>query len=397
MGADEFAASMDRLGPWDGARRVAVAVSGGPDSLALAILTQGWGDPVAFIVDHGLRAASATEAETTRAALVARGMSATVLRLTDLHPGPGVAARARVARYAALSAACRHAGLVDLLLGHHAGDQAETVLMRLRRGSGPDGLAGMAALVETDDIRLLRPLLGVDPARLREVVSAAGLTPVEDPTNTDLRATRARLRQEIGADRAALLAMAADAGQARARSEAATARELAARAQLHPDGFAVLSPGALRPQSLAALLRSLSGRRFPVGNVARLAAHPAALTIAGVRMQDAGRRGPGWLLTREAAALAAPVAAQPGVVWDHRFRVAASAAGSMVGALGDTASAFRAVSALPFAVLRTLPAFRYKSALSDVPFLNYHARTASEEAGVLRHAGLPAAGAPFLP
>ncbi len=86
--AAEFAAAMARLGPWDAARRVAVAVSGGADSLALAVLAQRWGDPVALIVDHGLRPGSAAEAEAARAALAARGMPARILRSTGCDPAP---------------------------------------------------------------------------------------------------------------------------------------------------------------------------------------------------------------------------------------------------------------------------------------------------------------------
>ena len=385
---------MQLLGPWDAARRVAVAVSGGADSLALAILTQGWGDPVAFVVDHGLRAASAAEAAWTQGVLQDRGIPATILRL---GPFPHSAAGARVARYAALSAACRAAGLVDLLLGHHAGDQAETVLMRQRRGSGPDGLAGMAAVVETDDVRLLRPLLRFEPARLRAVVAAAGLVPVEDPTNTDLRTTRARLRQEIGTERAALLALGTAAGAARAQSEAEAAHELAARVQIHPEGFALLSPGPVRAETLAALLRSLSGRRFPVSDVAALAACPRAATVAGVQLQPAGRLGPGWLMVREPAAMQPAAPACLGRVWDGRYRVAAAAGEGKIGALGQAAAALRHRSRLPFAVLRALPAFWHNSVLSDVPFLDYDGCQAPGIKGVIRHAGLPAAGASFLP
>ncbi len=384
---------MDRLGPWDACRRVAVAVSGGADSLALALLAKAWGDPAAFVVDHGLRAESAAEAEWTRDVLTARGIPATILRLRNLAPG---AARARAARYAALSAACRAAGLVDLLLGHHAGDQAETVLMRQRRGSGPDGLAGMAALVETDDIRLVRPLLGIEPSRLRTLVAAAGLVPVEDPTNSDLRTTRARLRQEIGTDRADLLAVAAAAGQARARSEAAIATELAARVQIYPEGFAVLSQGPVGARAFAALLRSVAGRRFPVGHVAALAACPRAATVAGVQLLPAGRLGPGWLLVREAAAMEAAIAARPGGVWDGRYRVAEAQCGSKIGPLGSLAGTLRDVSRLPFSVLRTLPAFWCNSALSAVPHLDYDKAVAPEIRDVIRHAGLPVSGAPFL-
>ena len=387
--AAAFAAAMDRLGPWDAARRVAVAVSGGADSLALAVLAQGWGDPACLIVDHGLRAESAEEAEAARAALAGRGLSARVLRLDGLPPGPGLAARARAARYAALSAACRAAGLVDLLLGHHAGDQAETVLMRRRRGSGPAGLAGMAALVETDDLRLLRPLLAVHPARLRAVVAAAGLRPAEDPSNTDMRLTRPRLRREIGEERAELLAAAATAGAVRAAAERRVAAELAERASLHPEGYAVLTPGALREDALAALLRSVSGRRLPVAGAAALAARLRPATLAGVRITPAGRLGPGWLLAREAAAMAAAIPARPGQVWDGRFRVVRAPAGAWLGSLG----AGRRERDLPAAVLRTLPALRQGGRLCCVPQLGYESATGEKPSVV--SAAVPAAGAPF--
>jgi tRNA(Ile)-lysidine synthase len=383
---------MARLGPWDAARRVAVAVSGGADSLALAILAQGWGDPVAWIVDHGLRPGSAAEAEATRATLAARRMPARVLRLHGLTPGPGVAARARAARYAAMTAACREAGLVDLLVGHHAGDQAETVLMRQRRGSGPIGLAGMAALVETDDIRLLRPLLGYAPGRLRAVVDGAGLVPVEDPTNHDPHFTRARLRREIGEDRAALLATAAENGATRTVAEARIAAEMAARVSLHPEGFAVLSPGPVGGNTLAAVLRSVSGRRWPVSGGGELARAPRAATLAGVRIMPAGRLGQGWLLVREAAAMSPPVAAHRGAVWDGRFRVLSDVTGAVIGGSGPDAARPRGGKALPRAVLDSMPTFRCDPTLSEVLHLNYHAL----HAGRVSAACLPAAGAPFL-
>ncbi len=273
----EFAAAMDRLGPWDPARRVAVAVSGGPDSLALALLARQWGDAVAFVVDHGLRAESAAEATAAQAILMAQGIAASILPLQGLQSGPSIAERARAARYAALSAACRAAGLVDLLLGHHAGDQAETVLLRRRSGSGPGGLAGMAAVTERTDVRLLRPLLRFAPGRLAAVVAAAGLTAATDPTNTDLRTTRARLRREIADDRGPLLAEARARGAARAERDAGLARELAERVQFSPAGFALVSPGPMAPDALAAVLRTVSGRHYPVS-----AKSVAALVMPGL-------------------------------------------------------------------------------------------------------------------
>ena len=385
---------MDRLGPWDAARRVAVAVSGGADSLALAVLAQGWGDPVAFIVNHGLREGSALEAEGARAALQARSIPAQVLTLRGLAQGSGLAARARAARYAALAGACHAAGLVDLLLGHHAGDQAETVLMRQRRDSGPAGLAGMAALVETDDVRLLRPLLFALPAELRAVVSEAGLVPAEDPTNADLRFTRAQLRCEIGSDRAVLLAEAAQAGTARAAAETAMAAELAQRVAIFPEGYAVLSPGPVGKAALGAVLRSLAGRRYPV-NAGLFAALPRAGTLAGVRVQPAGRAGYGWLLTREIAAIDPSVPAAPGAMWDGRFRVEQCPNGADIGALGTSASGFRSATGLPSAVLQALPAFGYNGVLFAVPHLSYNRDAMEVGRPRLQSACMPVAGAPF--
>ena len=106
--AEEFSALMAPLGA---GRRVAVAVSGGADSMALALLTAGWGEALALIVDHGVRAESAAEAALVARRLAERGITARVLTVRDLAPGPGIAARARAARYAALSDALRRAGI----------------------------------------------------------------------------------------------------------------------------------------------------------------------------------------------------------------------------------------------------------------------------------------------
>src|SRR6202034_809792 len=105
------------------------------------------------------------------------------------------AERARIMRYEFLAHACREAGILHLLIGHHAADQVETLAMRVLRRSQTHGLAGMPALRETAGLRLLRPLLGIDPARLRHFLLARGIDWVEDPSNRDMRALRPRVRQ----------------------------------------------------------------------------------------------------------------------------------------------------------------------------------------------------------
>lgn len=386
---------MTPLGPWDGARRVAVAVSGGADSLALALLAAGWGDPLALVVDHGLRPHAAAEAEQTRAALQARSIPVRVLRLAGLTPGPGLQARARQARYAALEGAAAEAGLVDLLLGHHAGDQAETVLMRQRRGSGTAGLAGMASLREGMAVRRVRPLLTVAPLRLRATLRAAGQGWVEDPSNADPAYARTVLRAEIGGKAEALLAEAGLHAARRAAADVEVATILAERASLFPEGHALLTPGPIDPAALGRLLQAVSGRPYaPAPDaVAALASAPRAATLGGVELRPAGRLGAGWLLVREAAAMAHPVPLRPGAVWDGRFAVSGTPPpGATLGALGADAATFRGCG-LPSAVLRTLPAVRRGGALSAAPFTPFDGQ---EPETILRYCAGPACGAPFV-
>jgi tRNA(Ile)-lysidine synthase len=198
-----FARLMAPFEPFEQAPTVAAAVSGGRDSLALALLAHDWaaargGRIVALIVDHGLRAASAAEADSTRTLLEHHGCEASILRWSGAKPRTGLQEAARVARYRLLREECRRRGILHLLLAHQADDQAETVIMRAARDSGPDGLAGMAALVEHAEVRLLRPLLGVPRAQLTATLEARGVAWLDDPSNSDPRFERARLRAEVG-------------------------------------------------------------------------------------------------------------------------------------------------------------------------------------------------------
>ncbi len=185
---------MAPLGPFGPAPRLAAGVSGGPHSLALALLAERWarrrgGDVLALVVDHGLRSGSAAEAAHVRGQLAGRGIAARVLAL-GLPAGPSMQERARAARLAALCTAAAAAGRPWLMLGHHRGDQAETMLFRALRGSGPAGLAAMAPARDAGAALLLRPLLGVAPAALEAVLAEAGLAPVRDPSNLDPRFAR---------------------------------------------------------------------------------------------------------------------------------------------------------------------------------------------------------------
>ncbi|MFN2496263.1 MAG: tRNA lysidine(34) synthetase TilS [Pseudonocardiaceae bacterium] len=175
---------------------VAVACSGGADSVALSAATAHYAERFGLavhglVVDHGLQPGSARVART--AAETLRGLGVTVVRVLDVTvTGPGgPEAAARRARYAALRAASPQGAVV--LLGHTLDDQAETVLLGLGRGSGPRSVAGMREL----DLPWGRPLLDVRRATTAAACAALNLTPWADPHNTDPRFRRVRLRTEV--------------------------------------------------------------------------------------------------------------------------------------------------------------------------------------------------------
>lgn len=198
-----FAADLAGLWPEDAreGRPLGLAVSGGADSLALLLLahTALPGRIAVASVDHGLRPEAAGEVALVRRIAQERGIPFTPLKV-DVAPG-NLQAEARSARYAALARWAGEAGLGAVATAHHADDQAETLLMRLNRGSGLAGLAGVrpATRIEGADVTLLRPLLGWRKAELAAVVAAAGIVAVEDPSNTNPAFDRARMRAQLAA------------------------------------------------------------------------------------------------------------------------------------------------------------------------------------------------------
>jgi len=398
--SEEFDDLMARVGPFEPRPELAVAVSGGADSMALAILAERWvrdrrGRLRALIVDHGLRVESAAEAHTVARWLEARAIDATILVWPGDKPRTGIQARARAARYGLMVEWCRDHGVLHLLLAHHQGDQAETVLIRRARGSGADGLGAMASIVELADLHLLRPLLGVPKARLAATLEAAGQPHVDDPSNRDPLHTRVRVRallpalEELGLGADVLAGSAGDAGGERVRREQATARLLARAVMAYPGGYLAVDVAALAAASPALARRVVVRCLLAVGGghhpprrerldrlheaiaAGAAARRFAARTIGGCRVQlwpGGARAGARLLICREAGAMAPDVPIRPGetVTWDGRFRLRLSAAAPAgiyrVGALG-MAGWRRLVAdrsglrrhAIPAAVRPTLP------------------------------------------
>lgn len=199
---ERFRADLDPLVA--GGSRIGIGVSGGADSLALLLLAAAArpGQVEAATIDHALRPGSRNEAEMVNRICAERGVPHSILsaRWAEL-PETAIQERARKQRYRLLGYWAEERELAALMTAHHADDQAETMLMRLARGSGVRGLAGMRSrgIAPGSHVTLIRPLLSWRHAELEAICTEAGLTPVADPSNHDERFERVRVRKSLGA------------------------------------------------------------------------------------------------------------------------------------------------------------------------------------------------------
>ena len=405
----EFAASLGTLARFEASPFLAVAVSGGPDSLALAILAdwwarERWGEICALTVDHGLRPGSGDEARRVGAWLSARGIRHEALAWTGKKPVNGVQEVARVARYRLLVDWCRDHHCLHLLTGHHRDDQIETHLIRRRAHSGVNGLAGMSAVRELADCRVLRPLLGVAKDRLSAFLEAVGQPFITDPSNLDPAFERSRYRDRDGAnahriDKAALMTEIRECAAMRQARERAGNAHLSRAVRIHPAGFALLDPDALAAASeieaeglLSALVATIGGGLYPARRerISRLrefldGANKHGHTLAGCRFIR-------WrnhvLVARELARTPLPTRLSPGeaMIWDRRFKVVTpkTASGPLfVGYLGLSGvielnrlvPQLRRLS-IPRLLFPILPAVWDENGVLSVPHLRYRRNAA---------------------
>lgn len=323
-----------------------LAVSGGGDSIALMHVAAEWAQGrriMVATVDHGLRDGSAAEAEEVARAARALGLShAVLLWRRDTQVG-NLMAQARDARLRLLSGWARRNDLPAVALGHTADDLAETLLMRLARGSGVDGLSAMAEWRDAFDMRWLRPMLGAGRAELRDWLTARDITWVDDPTNDNADFDRIRARQAIAA-----LGLEVS-GLARSAAHIADARDaladyaalLSADTQVDrgslilPRGPLRDAPPEIRRRILVAACRWVTGADYPPRRATLVHALDAMLAQGRVTLDGAmiSPTGGGLRVTREAAAAlrTGPTRDQ---VWDRRWRVRGLAPGQAVAALG---------------------------------------------------------------
>jgi tRNA(Ile)-lysidine synthase len=244
---------------WKGAPAIVLAVSGGPDSIALMWLAARWRRAlargprlIAVTVDHALRSEAASEARDVKRLARALDLPHRTVRWTGAKPKTGLPAAARNARYRLLAQVARESRATHILTAHTRDDQAETLLMRLLRGSGIAGLSAMARESERDGVLLARPLLNVSKSQLIATLKKAKVGFADDPTNRDLNFTRPRLR-------AVMPVLAAEGGDIR------TLARLASRLARANAAVEVLVDGAERYLALRegqALRPGFDGKTF---------------------------------------------------------------------------------------------------------------------------------------
>ena len=379
---------------------IGLAVSGGSDSMAMLWLIAPWamaqGRPVAVAtVDHGLREGAAEEAAFVARVCAGIGVPHEVLRWRGWDGRGNLQARAREARYALLTGWARGRGIGTVALGHTMDDQAETVLLRLARGSGVDGLAGMAAMREQGGLRWVRPLLELRREALRDFLRENGRDWREDPSNAVERFDRVKARRALGllgplgVDAEGLSATAHRMAVARAALEHYAREAVAAFARVEGGDVVLARPGfdllpeETRLRVLSEAIRWVGGAVYRPrlaalqGAVAELATarrHSLQGTIL-TRTTAAWRVGREWVAVRD---LRAPV----GELWDGRWRIEGpEVSGVEVRALGEAGlaacPAWRATG-LARATLVTTPAVWRGEVLVAAPLAGlgegWHAR-----------------------
>ena len=265
--------------------RWAVAVSGGSDSLALMHLLAGFAKarrrkpPVILTVDHGLRKSAGADARRVAQWAKKLGLKAQTLSWRGKKPKAGIEAAAREARYRLMGAWLVKKRIATLFVGHTQDDQAETFLLRLMRGSGLDGLSGMAPLAPWPvegfpTLTVSRPLLGLTREELRAHLAAVGQEWLDDPMNDDDAFDRVKMRKaraalaDTGLTTARIAAAAAHLARARAALEVVTAAVLARAARAYAGGLALdaaaltAAPREVGLRALAALLQAASGQAY---------------------------------------------------------------------------------------------------------------------------------------
>jgi tRNA(Ile)-lysidine synthase len=286
-------ADIDALfAPFGQAKAFLIAVSGGPDSTALLLMTAEWARRrgkmriEAATVDHGLRPESANEAKAVGEICARLGIGHRILQWKGVKPTSRLQERAREARYRLLVDYAKAIGADAVMTAHHADDQAETVLFRLLRGSGLTGLRGMDSITERDDMTIARPLIGLKKRDLIAFANARGAPFIDDPSNTDPRFARTRLRALLARlDEEGLNAETLDRLARRARETEEALAHLTAEVEAQVGSERTIDARALFAAPIVIVHRILARRIAEAGG-----RDPTRIGLKKIEMLTAGLR-----------------------------------------------------------------------------------------------------------
>lgn len=404
IGEDEFSSLMKNLGPFEKKPEMAVAVSGGADSMALTVLADRWaktlgGKVIALTVNHGIRKEAELEAKKVKQWLSAKNIKHHTLTYKGKKPESNIQEHARNIRYNLLTNWCKKHNIIHLLVAHHMEDQAETFLLRLHRGSGVDGLSAMASVVQKNGVRVLRPLLPVSRKKLRSYLQDIKQEWIEDPTNQNMRFARNNIRMMMNLEESEnniltsrLIETASNMAKARMALEKETAKHMVDCVTLHEGGFCIVnhsdfikSDEEIGLRILAATLTAVSGNTTPprFENIINL--YQAIIndrlngrTLWGCKIFKKNEQ---IFIYRELSAIQAPLhISSSDMLWDNRFYIKTTLKNLKIGALGQEGvrkltKEYKSleINNLPKQILYTLPALtdRLENILS-VPHIGFY-------------------------
>lgn len=338
-----------------GEGHIALAVSGGSDSMALLRLALQWSNPSAKIsvltVDHGLRPEAAAEAAKVAEWCTLLGLEHHMLQWEGTKPATGLQAKARIARYDLLWNWCKANQVRFLLTGHTMDDQAETVLMRQARTDTAESLAGIWQTADWNGVKLFRPLLGQSRADLRAYLTGLGQPWIDDPSNLDRRFERVRARQTLAQgerpelQKIELAEIAEKAGRAARGLALATEQWISGQLTFYPEGFGAIPRAGfceLEPSLQRRVLQQLilifgAGNRAEPGELDNLAKWIMGQGISRRTLGGAmlACRQSSVLIGREWARISPDPTVIPesgDVVWDGRFLIKAPPKSQVVAA-----------------------------------------------------------------
>lgn len=383
----EFKHLMNRFAPFESSPVIAVATSGGPDSLALTLLAHQWaqdqgGKAIALTVDHQLRPESTEEAHKVKGWLQEKNINHHILTWQrspeEKIPQTALQATAREARYHLLGQWCKDNGIKHLLTGHHSQDQLETFMIRLAKGSGLKGLTGIQDEISTPFGRLLRPLLTIESQNLKETLNEFGQPFIEDPSNNNQDFARIRWRKLLPILAAEGLTSKSfkETLERLRHSQRLIDQFISTRLQHHvtfsPYGYIILQKTIgheseeVFEEILKRIFTLIGTKNYPVR---RQALHRAmatlmaekSMTLAGCQIVNKTNE---WWITREPAAVGPPIFVNvPGTYhWDDRFIIEVDAKipcridtlGNGLNQLDEESK--EQLKLIPSLILQTLPA-----------------------------------------